>query len=76
VTQKAETLKLLRDTLESARAETSQTFVGPVARRARRHIERLLPGADLGFGDDLGLASIARGGLGENCDDLSMGTQE
>ncbi|WP_150131889.1 hypothetical protein [Sphingomonas carotinifaciens] len=36
--------------------ETSRTFVGPVARRARRYIERLLPGADPGFGDDLGLA--------------------
>lgn len=76
VIQEADTLKLLRDTLESARAETSRTFVGPVARRARRHIERLLPGADPGFGDDLGLASIARGGLGENCADLSRGTQE
>ena len=76
VTQEAETLKLLRDMLESARAETSRTFVGPVARRARRHIERLLPGADPGFGDDLGLASIARGGVGESCGDLSRGTQE
>lgn len=76
VTQEAETLKLLRDTLEGARAETSRTFVGPVARRARRHIERLLPGCDPNFGDDLGLTSIVRGGLGENCGDLSRGTQE
>ena len=76
VTQEAETLKLLRDTLESARAEASRTFVGPVARRARRHIERLLPGCDLSFGDDLGLNSISRGGLSEGCGDLSKGTQE
>ncbi|RZL75588.1 MAG: hypothetical protein EOP66_10880, partial [Sphingomonas sp.] len=76
VTQEAETLKLLRDTLEGARAETSRTFVGPVARRARRHIERLLPGCDPNFGDDLGLTSIVRSGLGENCGDLSRGTQE
>lgn len=76
VTQEAETLQLLRNTLEGARAETSRTFVGPVARRARRHIERLLPGCDPSFGDDLGLTSIVRGGLGENCDDLSRGTQE
>lgn len=76
VTQEAETLKLLRDTLEHARAETSRTFVGPVARRARRHIERLLPGCDPSFGDDLGLTSIVRGGRGENCGDLSRGTQE
>ncbi len=76
VVQEAETLKLLRDTLEGARVETSRTFVGPVARRARRHIERLLPGTDPVFGDDLGLTSIARGGPGENCGDLSRGTQE
>lgn len=76
VTLEAETLKLLRDTLEGARAEASRTFVGPVARRARRHIERLLPGCDLSFGDDLGLNSISRGGLSEGCGDLSKGTQE
>lgn len=76
VTQEAETLKLLRDTLEGARAEASRTFVGPVARRARRHIERLLPGCDLSFGDDLGLNSISRSGLSEGCGDLSRGTQE
>ena len=76
VTQEAETLKLLRDTLEAARAEASRTFVGPVARRARRHIERLLPGCDLNFGDDLSLNSISRGGLSEGCGDLSKGTQE
>ena len=76
VTQEAETLKLLRDTLESARAEASRTFVGPVARRARRHIERLLPGCDLNFGDDFGLNSVSRGGLSEGCGDLSRGTQE
>ena len=76
VMQEADTLKLLRDTLEDARAETSRTFVGPVARRARRHIEQLLPGSDPSFGDDLGLTSIVRGGLGENCGDLSRGTQE
>jgi len=73
VTQEADTLKLLRDTLEGARAEASRTFVGPVARRARRHIERLLPGCDLSFGDDLGLNSISRRGLSEGCGDLSQG---
>ena len=76
VTQEADTLKLLRDTLESARAETSRTFVGPVAKRAHRHIQRLLPGCDLSFGEDLGLDSIMRGGMSEGCSDLSKGTQE
>ncbi len=45
VRQEAETLKLLRETLEAARAETSRTYVEPVARRARRYIEQLLPAA-------------------------------
>lgn len=76
VTQEAETLKLLRETLEAARAETSRTYVEPVARRARRHIERLLPGCDLSFSDDLGLESIVRGGVSERCANLSRGTQE
>ena len=76
VTQEAETLKLLRETLDAARTETSRTYVGPVARRARRHIERLLPGCDLSFSDDLALESIVRGGVSEGCANLSRGTQE
>lgn len=76
VSQEAETLQLLRDTLEAARAETSRTFVGPVAKRAHRYIERLLPGCDPSFGDDLGLTSITRGGPDESCADRSKGTQE
>ncbi|WP_410218020.1 ATP-binding protein, partial [Paracoccus sp. (in: a-proteobacteria)] len=76
ITEEADTLKLLRDTLDQARNETSARFVGPVARRARRHIERLLPGCDLSFSEDLALDAIIRGGFSENCRDLSRGTQE
>jgi uncharacterized protein YhaN len=76
VAEEAGTLKLLRDTLEHARAETSGKFVGPVARRARRYIEQLLPGCDLTFSEDLGLESVTRGGMSEGCSNLSRGTQE
>jgi hypothetical protein len=76
VAEEAGTLKLLRDTLEHARAETSGKFVGPVARRARRYIEQLLPGCDLTFSEDLGLESVIRGGMSESCSNLSRGTQE
>lgn len=76
VTQEAETLKLLRETLEIARVEMSRTYVGPVARRARRYIERLLPGCDLSFSDDLALESVVRSGVAEGCMNLSRGTQE
>jgi len=75
-TEEAQTLKLLRDTLEEVRTETSLTYVGPVTTRAKRHIERLLPGSELIFADDLGLAAISRGGSPEDCVSLSRGTQE
>lgn len=76
VTEEAATVKLLRDTLEDARVETSQTYVGPITRRAKRHIERLLPGCDLSFTEDLQLHSITRAGTEEGCSNLSRGTQE
>lgn len=76
ITEEAETLKLLRETLDEARDETSAKFVGPVAKRAKRHIERLLPGCDLSFSEDLTLEAVIRGGISEGCGDLSRGTQE
>jgi hypothetical protein len=76
VRDEAAVLKLLRLTLDEARAEMSRTFVGPVVRRTKRHIERLLPGCELTFSEDLGLTSITRTGVSEGCDNLSRGTQE
>lgn len=76
VTVEADALKLLRDTLDEAHKETSAQFVGPVAKRAKRHIERLLPDCELHFAEDLGLVSVSRGGIKEDCEHLSRGTQE
>ncbi|MDK4807980.1 MAG: AAA family ATPase [Novosphingobium aromaticivorans] len=76
VEDEAETLRLLRDTLAQAQAETARTITGPVAQRAARYVGRILPGGELAFGEDLGLASIRRGGLEETCEMLSKGTQE
>ena len=76
ITDEAETLKALRSTLDAARNETSAKFVGPVAARAKRHIERLLPGCELTFSEDLGLESVIRAGVDESCASLSRGTQE
>src|SRR3546814_12404238 len=67
---------MLKDVLDEARAEASRTFVGPVAQRARVHVERLFPGADLSFDEELGLASVTRSGLSEACGTLSKGQQE
>lgn len=76
ITDEAQTLKVLRSTLDAARNETSAKFVGPVAARAKRHIERLLPGCELTFSEDLGLESVNRAGVNESCASLSRGTQE
>ena len=74
--EEAATVKMLKDVLDEARAEASRTFVGPVAQRARVHVERLFPGADLSFDEEPGLASVTRSGLSEACGTLSKGTQE
>ena len=74
--EEAATVKMLKEVLDEARAEASRTFVGPVAQRARVHVERLFPGADLSFDEELGLASVTRSGLSEACGTLSKGTQE
>ena len=74
--EEAATVKMLKDVLDEARADASRTFVGPVAQRARVHVERLFPGADLSFDEELGLASVTRSGLSEACGTLSKGTQE
>lgn len=76
ITEEAETIKLLRDTLDEARDETSAKFVGPVAKRAKGYIERLLPGCELRFSEDLQLEAVERAGVSEGCEDLSHGTQE
>jgi uncharacterized protein YhaN len=76
VTEEADTLKLLRETLENARQETAAKFVGPVAKRARRYISKLLPDCDLTFAEDLTLVSVSRTGVDESCANLSRGTQE
>lgn len=76
VTDEACALKLLRETLEAARNETVAKFVGPVARRAKGHIERLLPSCELTFSEDLTLESVVRAGVNEDCISLSRGTQE
>lgn len=76
VTDDANTIRLLRNTLEAARNETSARFVGPIARRAKIYIERLLPGCELAFSDNMALESVIRGGAEEQSDSLSRGTQE
>lgn len=72
----ADTLSLLRTVLAQAQEETSRSLVGPVASRAKAYMQRILPGLEPGFDADLQLSSVSRGGLDEDRELLSKGTQE
>lgn len=74
--READTLEMLRGTLTEAANDASRTFLAPVSRRAAGYIGRLLPGCELNFDEDLGLAGVTRAGIDESCGDLSKGTQE
>lgn len=74
--READILELLRKTLADAANEASRTFLAPVTRRAAGYIGQLLPGSELSFDEELGLAAVTRAGILESCGDLSRGTQE
>lgn len=74
--READTLEMLRKSLAQAANDASQTFLAPVTTRATRYIERLLPGSDLSFNEELGLTGLTRAGMDETCGNLSRGTQE
>jgi len=72
----ADALELLRKTLREVGDEASRTFLGPVTRRAARYIERILPGGNPEFNEEMSLTGIMRDGTAEASGDLSRGTQE
>ena len=76
IRREADVLEMLRTALSDAANEASRTFLAPVTKRASRYIEQLLPGSELAFDEELGLASVVRAGIDEACGDLSRGTQE
>lgn len=76
IEHQADMLTLLRAVLQQAQEETSRSLVGPVVSRARAYMQRILPGLEPGFDSDFQLASVSRGGLDEDRELLSRGTQE
>lgn len=74
--REANVLGLLRDTMAHAATEASRAFLAPVTKRAVRYVQRLMPGAELSFDDELGLSVVTRDGCDEGCGTLSRGTQE
>lgn len=74
--READMLAALRVALTETANEASRTFLAPVTRRAATYIQQFLPGCELTFDDELGLASVNRARGDESCGDLSRGTQE
>lgn len=74
--READTLEMLRRVLSEAAEEACRTFLAPVTKRAARYVHQLLPGCDLSFDEELGLAGVTRLGVDEPCSGLSRGTQE
>ncbi|GGJ36232.1 hypothetical protein CDQ92_10650 [Sphingopyxis bauzanensis] len=74
--READTLEMLRKALAEAASEASRTFLAPVTKRAARYVQRLLPGCELSFDEELGPSTVVRAGIDESCGDLSRGTQE
>ena len=76
VLEEGETLKLLKAVLDEASAEASRRYLEPVTRRVNPYVRRLLPGADLRFGEGLAAETLTRSGRAEPTANLSRGTQE
>jgi DNA repair exonuclease SbcCD ATPase subunit len=76
ISEEAAAIKMLRAALDDARAAASQSFVGPITRRAQHYIDRVLPASEPRFADDLALGAVVRAGIAEDSATLSRGTQE
>jgi energy-coupling factor transporter ATP-binding protein EcfA2 len=72
----ADVLQLLKTMLGEAQQHASRRFLAPIKARVQPYVQRLLPAADLAFGEDYRPRLLVRGGREESADDLSMGTQE
>jgi uncharacterized protein YhaN len=76
LTEEADVLSLLRQTLADATRDSTRLYLGPVTNRVAPYVERLLPGATLELSDVMAASSVNRAGRVEPAGDLSRGTQE
>ena len=74
--EEAEVLRLLDKTIKDAQSAASRRYLEPITRRVAPNVARLLPNADLVFGEDYVPRLLNRGGYEEATDALSKGTQE
>lgn len=74
--EEAETLQLLKSVIAEAQQEAARRYLTPIKMRVQPYVSRLLPAADLAFGEDYRPHRLVRGGREELAEDLSKGTQE
>ena len=67
---------LLRDTLIETQTRLREAYTAPVAAEIAPLLSHVIPGAQAGLGDSLGVDTITRYGKQEKIDQLSGGTQE
>ena len=67
---------LLRDTLVETQTRLQEAYTAPVTQELAPLISRVIPGAEAGLGDTLGVDAVLRNGKLEKIGQLSGGTQE
>jgi DNA repair exonuclease SbcCD ATPase subunit len=75
--ERAEVLKLLKDTIEQCYRERRDRLNAPLKQHLRPYLHDMFPGAELEFGERFDVESLARdGAAAESRKQLSDGTQE
>jgi len=67
---------LLRDTLVETQTRLREAYTAPVTQELAPLLSRVIPGAEAGLGDSLGVDTVLRDGKLEKIGQLSGGTQE
>ena len=67
---------LLRDTLVATQTRLREAYTAPVTQELAPLLSRVIPGAEAGLGDSLGVDTVQRNGKTEAITQLSGGTQE
>ena len=67
---------LLRNTLIETQTRLREAYTAPVTQEIAPLLSRVIPGAEAGLGDSLGVDTVLRNGKLEKIDQLSGGTQE
>ena len=73
---RADTLALLRDTVEACYIEQREQLNAPLRRHLRPYLNDLFPAAEIALGDGFSVDALHRGGAAEAFQRLSDGTKE